>query len=463
LSLPKNRVESNEVNLLTISWKSLRQRALASSLTGFSVALSVMLIVLVLVVTDLVTTTFSQQSINYDLIIGPKGASLQLVLNTVYHVSSPIASLPYRYYREVVSKDPRVLKAIPFAVSDSTEKGSFPIVGTLPEFFDIDYAPRKPFLVKNGGHAFQRPFDSYIGDRVARQNGWTVGTKFKLVHSGVEAHTHDEEFEVVGVLAPTGTPHDRTVYVHLEGFYQLAGHDKPLREAIIKERQFFNEPELTEEQLAAEIARLTKEFPPHDHGKNDHGHKGHIHRIPDVQKEVTAILVQCKSPIAAQMWGGEMRKNSTNAMGVNPVEEMKALLQILQGPVFTCFLVLTVIVIIVSGIGIFVSIYNSMSARSREIAIMRALGAQRGTVLSIIIIESILLCVGGGLFGLILGHGLILTFAPMAFWHFGIIVNPAEFSSFELLLLPVLLLMGAFVGFLPGLTAYRTDVAQSLN
>jgi putative ABC transport system permease protein len=104
-----------------------------------------------------------------------------------------------------------------------------------------------------------------------------------------------------------------------------------------------------------------------------------------------------------------------------------------------------------------------MSARSREIAIMRALGAQRGTVLSIIIIESILLCVGGGLVGLLLGHGLILTFAPMAFWHFGIIVNPAEFSSFELLLFPVLLVMGAFVGFLPGMTAYRTDVAQSLN
>lgn len=81
------------------------------------------------------------------------------------------------------------------------------------------------------GHGFRRDFDAYIGDRVARENGWGLGSKLKLVHGGAESdHVHDEEFEVVGILAPTGTPHDKTVYVNLKGFYQIQGHDKPLKE-----------------------------------------------------------------------------------------------------------------------------------------------------------------------------------------------------------------------------------------
>ena len=54
-----------------------------------------------------------------------------------------------------------------------------------------------------------------------------------------------------------------------------------------------------------------------------------------------------------------------------------------------------------------VSIYNSMSDRRHEIAIMRALGASRRTVMWVILLESILLSLGGGVLGLLLGHGLI--------------------------------------------------------
>ena len=213
------------MNLATIAWKSIRQRGLASSLTALSVALGVMLMVAVLVIYGILQSTFSQRAINYDLIVGAKGDPLQLVLSTVYHISPPIENLPYRYYLDL-KKDVRVTVAIPVAMGDTTEQGGFAIVGTVPEFFDVDYAPKQPFLVK--GHGFRRDFDAYIGDRVAKENGWGLGTKLKLVHGGAETgHVHDEEFEVVGLLAPTGTPHDKTVYVNLKGFYQIQGHDKP--------------------------------------------------------------------------------------------------------------------------------------------------------------------------------------------------------------------------------------------
>ena len=159
---------------------------------------------------------------------------------------------------------------------------------------------------------------------------------------------------------------------------------------------------------------------------------------------------------------GELKKGN-QAQGVNPIVPMKKLLTEFLGPVQQLLLVMTSLIILVSGIGIFVSIYNSMSARRREIAIMRALGAQRSTVLSIILAESIILCVGGGLLGLLLGHGLVFAAAPIVAAKTGLIIDPWAFSSYEAVLFPILFGLGALVGFLPGMTAYRTDVAESLT
>lgn len=448
------------MNLVTIAWKSVRQRGLASSLTAFSVALGVMLMVSVLVIYGILESTFNQRSINYDVIVGAQGDPLQLVLSTVYHVSPPIENLPYRYYLKI-KNDGLVSVAIPVAMGDVTQQGNFPIVGTTPEFFDIDYAHNRPFLVK--GRGFGRPFDAYIGDRVAKENDWKLGTKLKLVHGGAATgHVHDEEFEVVGLLAATGTPHDKTVYINLEGFYQIQGHDKPLKEAIRREREFFNEPELDRDAMDAEIAQLEKKYGKHDHSHDGHDHKGHVHELPDVQKEVTAILVQSKTPSAGIMLISELKERN-KAMGVNPIVPMQKLMTDILGPVQLMLLVLTGLIVLVSGIGIFVSIYNSMSARRREIAIMRALGAQRGTVLSIILAESIILCVGGGVLGLILGHGLVYVASGTVEIKTGLIVNPFSFSRFEFVLFPILFTLGILVGFLPGMTAYQTDVAESLN
>lgn len=449
------------MNLATIAWKSIRQRGLASGLTAFSVALGVMLMVAVLVIHGILQNTFNQRSINYDLIVGAKGDPLQLVLSTVYHVSPPIENLPYRFYLEW-KEDKRLNHCIPLAMGDVTEQGNFPIVGTIPEFFDIDYAPGREWAIK--GTAFYQPFDAYIGSRVAIENGWTVGTKLKLRHGGAAGdHVHDEEFTVVGLIAPTGTPHDKTVYVNLEGFYQIQGHDKPLNEAIKREREFFGEAPLNAEDLAAEIKKLEARFGVHDHDHgHDHAHHGHIHEMPAVQKEVTAMLLSCKNAIAANLIAGELKKGY-KAQGVNPIMPMKQLMDDILGPVRQLLLVMTSLIVLVSGIGIFVSIYNSMTARRREIAIMRALGAQRGTVFAIIIAESVILCVGGGLLGLVLGHGLVFVAAPVVELKTGLIVNPLAFEKMELVLFPALFLLAAFVGFLPGLTAYRTDVAESLS
>jgi len=114
-------------------------------------------------------------------------------------------------------------------------------------------------------------------------------------------------------------------------------------------------------------------------------------------------------------------------------------------------------------VSIFVSIYNSMADRKREIAIMRALGARRQTVFSIILAESVLLCVGGGALGILLGHGLVFAAAPFVEAQTGLLINPLAFETTELWLLPLMVVFASLVGFVPGMTAYRTDVAEALG
>ena len=74
-----------------------------------------------------------------------------------------------------------------------------------------------------------------------------------------------------------------------------------------------------------------------------------------------------------------------------------------------------------------------------------------------------LLCLGGGILGIILGHGLVFIAAPIIEARSGLLINPFAFSSVELILLPVLVVLASLVGFIPAMTAYRTDVASTLS
>ena len=450
------------MNLWSIAVKSVKQRALASALTSLSVALGVMLMVVVLVANGMAERMFVQTATGYDLILGPKGSQLELVLTSIYRIGVAGEPLPYRFYRELTSETGnRIDRAIPITMGDVTRQGAFPIVGTTPDYFVLPYmheadgTPRKfQFRTRSldGKHTgeglIRNPFDATIGAVVARQNGWDVGSKLKLVHGGSDGHVHDEEFTVSGVLAATGTPNDRTVFVHLDGFYMISGHEKPLSEAIAREREFFGN--VSEESLRALEAEKS----------GGHG------PVPEAQKEVTAILLNIQGEIGEKVLAESRLMNRLNegvqAQAVKPIVQIDRMMQTLIGPIRTLLIGLTSLIIAVSGIGIFVSIYNSMADRKKEIAIMRALGARRQTVLTVILAESTLLCVVGGLAGFVLAHLLILVASPMVAGY-GLVIDPWTFAWGELVLLPVLIALASLVGFVPGMTAYRTDVARTLS
>jgi putative ABC transport system permease protein len=445
-----------------IAWRNIEQRALASSLTALSMALGVAVMIAVIVIHSVAVRQFEQDAQGYHLIVGGKGGSLQLVLSTVYHVGQPLYPIPYSYYQKFIGEGEfadSTEVAVPICLGDSYESPNgtlFRVVGTTPDLFGRihygNYADGTPksYEFQPGGRNFEADhfFEAVVGSIVARQSRLKVGDEIHPTHGiGGSGDKHDA-FKVVGILEPTGTSNDRAVFINIEGFYLLEGHallphdDEP---RAVDE----HETEHDDEHEAEEHARG---------GEDEHKHEP----LPIAQREVTSILVLCRQFGELALTNAINKGEDRVAQAVAPAREISILLDKIVGPVQMILLVLTVMIVIVAGISILVSIYNSMSERSHDIAVMRALGASRTAVMAIILLESILLSVGGGLAGILLGHGMIGLASPYVVERTGVTLSALQFDWRELILIPGLVVLASLVGILPALAAYRTDVAKSL-
>jgi len=95
------------MNLLQLILKQMRERALSSFLTCFSILLGMALATSIMVVGNSGSAVFAQTDYGYDLLVGPKGSDLSFVLNTVYHLGSSKGNIPYDLYRNMISGNPK--------------------------------------------------------------------------------------------------------------------------------------------------------------------------------------------------------------------------------------------------------------------------------------------------------------------------------------------------------------------
>ncbi len=445
------------MTLFGIAWRSIRQRLLTSGLTALSLALGVALVVATLVIGGVVRDAFGSGSgLGYNLIVGAKGSPLQLVLNSVYLVSKPIENISWDFYQEFLPADARpdgtagrfagsVATAVPICMGDYYR--SFRVVGTNAAYFDrLSLGDGRAFSFA-GGRNFrdQEFFGGVLGSAVAAKLGLTVGERFAPTHGADDGLEHDP-FTVTGILARTDTPVDRGVYVNMEGFYLQEGHAKP---------------------VAAGDAEAERPAPVADQaGGSDTA--DHPKPLPFAEREVTAILVETASPagMPAELLAMGLKttiNEGREGQAAEPVREIRTLLDLFVRPLELLLLLVTTLVVIVSAIGILVSMIGSSLERSRDVAVMRALGARRSHVLTTVLLEAVLLAVGGGLAGWLLGHGIVAAIGPLITTNAG--VSAGFFSAAplgELLLVPFLIVLAVLAALLPALAAYRTDVAKWL-
>ena len=113
--------------------------------------------------------------------------------------------------------------------------------------------------------------------------------------------------------------------------------------------------------------------------------------------------------------------------------------------------------------GMLVSLYSSLEARRREMAIFRAIGAGPKTIVSLLVLESGLLAFLGCVIGVALVYvGLLLGQAPIE-QRFGLHLAIRPLGVTEWSYLAVVFFAGIVIGFVPALKAYRTSLVDGLS
>jgi putative ABC transport system permease protein len=441
--------------LWKIAWRSIQHRSLASGLTAFSMGLAVALIVAVIVIYGVLDQTFKRSAQGYDIVVGPpKGTPLEIVLGAVFYSNHLSGTIPYDYFLQLETGPfaPYVKTAIPIAIADRVLGGSL-VIATTPKFFtELRYLNHYRYTFRSGKNMEAGgDFEAVLGYTAAQKTKLKVGDRFKASlsqHDPSDEFPEPDMFTVVGILNPTGTPNDQAIFINLEGFFIMNKHthesvidkvfatrrgEQPISAVLVltsdKETQpVFVEDEMGNSSLLIDPGGLVK---------------------PNINSETMSLGPRLVADLDVQV--------------ANPTHEIGRLFENIVGNIQLVLIIFAVMVIIVAAIGMMVSIYNSMNERRQEIAIMRALGASRGTVMMIILLESILLSLGGGVIGMLIGHGLLAVVGPIIASAVMVVVNPWDFQMEELILIPGLILLASLVGYLPAVVAYRTDVAQSLN
>ena len=506
------------MNLFQLVTKNMRQRSLSTWLTLLSVLLGVALATAIMVLRREGRNLFGQSEYGYDLIVGTRGSPLQLTLNTVYQLDRSPGNIPYAVYDELRGRAFRadVRFAFPVVTGDSYQGRR--IVGARPQMFGfdddgspldgydaagrllashespnsdpqtrdpdrpvagqwLDIRPGQKYTLAQGRMFHAAKFEAVIGADVQKLTGLKLGDPFQATHGTPEgnqrADVHDERWTVVGVLSDTKTAADGVIYIPLTSFYTIQDHgDAELDRQWL--RRGWNpatrpaDAHEAEDILAAADGR-TVDHTGHDHGDHDHAKHytlnpdGTINlKLPKEALELSAVIVKTRGPFQTQnlLYNLGLR---TDVMGVNPAATMREFFDTFLAGTGVVLLMIAVLVTVVAAVGILVSIYNSVAARTREIAILRALGATRVKVLALITLEAALIGFVGALLGLVAGH--LLAGAGSLFLQrlVGTGVKWLRFDQYELLYVLAVTVIAALAGLVPAMKAYRTPVATNLT
>ncbi|MCF3651763.1 ABC transporter permease [Synoicihabitans lomoniglobus] len=389
--------------------RSLRQHLLSTVVTATAIALAGGLLLSVWAIKDQTRTTFTQANSGFDAVLGARGSKLQLVLSSIFHLEASVGNVTAADFA-AIQRHRAVKRAIPIAMGDNLD--GFRLVGTTPELFTaVEYRPGQTHQLQAGriwsGDASEAVLGSFAADRLDLKIGDTFHPFHGLAFS--EAHEHEDEYTVVGILAPSNTPTDKVVWIPLHGIQHMSGHN------------------------------------------------------PAAADEISAVLIQLRSPSAGFMLDTLFNRQGEHLTFAYPIAAIVADLFGKIGWFDRVLALVAYLVAVVSAAGVLVAIYNSLSARRRDLAILRALGAGRGTLFGSVILEAAAL---GG-FGMVGGFGVYAAItavtATIIREETGVVMRTWTYHPVMLWAPLGMILLCALGGVIPAVKAYATNVADNLS
>jgi putative ABC transport system permease protein len=412
-----------------LAWKNIWFKPLNTVLSVILLSSSVAIITTLILVEKQFEEKFSSNIEDVDLVLGAQGSPLQLILSSVYQVDAPTGNINYDSAK-VWMNNPYVEKAIPLAFGDNYR--GYKILGTTH-----DYLTKFKTKVSDG-RLYDKNFEVVVGSEIAQKLNISVGDEFFGSHGdAAEGEVHENyAYKVVGIASQTGKVVDNLILCTIPTVWQMHhGHE--------------------ENPAHGEEGHV------HVEGEHEHEHEEADLTLEEPNMEITAVLLKIRNQMAKLTWQRVIPQN-TKMQAVSPAFEVNRLFG-LFGIGVTALQYLAYGIMMISGISIFIALYTTLKERESEFALLRVNGARRFQLLKIVMMESLLLCVVGFVFGSILGRVALSMLSNASEADFKMSFDPYTFLwQKEGVLLVVTLLVGCIAALIPAIKAYNLNISKTL-
>jgi putative ABC transport system permease protein len=120
------------------------------------------------------------------------------------------------------------------------------------------------------------------------------------------------------------------------------------------------------------------------------------------------------------------------------------------------------VLMISAAFSIFIALYNGISERRYDLAVMRALGATRERIMALLLFEGAILSLVGGAIGLALGHVFTSVLGVALRQAQQVSVTGWTWYTSELAVIALSLAVGVATALVPAWRAHEIDIAETL-
>ncbi|MEL7340548.1 MAG: ABC transporter permease [Bacteroidota bacterium] len=471
------------MSIFNLSWKNLLAKPLNTTLSLLLLLFGVGTISILFLLNYQLDRQLKDNVRGIGLIIGANGSPTQIMLSSIYQIGSPTGNITYEEV-ESFANHPAVKYAIPLSYGDGYN--GYRVMGTSPDYLKLYEAEI------GQGRIWERPLEVVLGAKVARETQLKIGDTFAIGH-GLE--THDEyPLTVVGILQDDYSVVDQLILtdswtlpaVHGHGHdhdhEHEEGHDHEHEEGHDHEHEEGHDHEHEEghdHEHEAGHDHEHEEGHDHEHEEgHDHEHEegheheheeGHDHEHVDEgelesPEEITALLLsfaEGKEGMSLLLSG--MVNRNPKLKAVLPAAELSYINKQLGVGVGT-LRAFALVIMIVSGLSVFISLYNSLKDRRYEMALLRTLGASPNYLLWSVLLEGLILAALGLLFGFLASRAGMWLLSQILTEQYHYDFGAGFFLWKEEGILAILTLgIGLLAAILPAIQAYNTPIAKTLT